>query len=133
MKSNENSSVALSNDSVFKLRCLTFNHRSTQAKTYSSSNAQVILVGNKCEMEEDRVVTYERGKQLADQLGLEFFETSAKDNVNVKQVFERLVDIICDKMSESLDSDPTIVSGQKPGTTKLSDEPPQQQDNSCAC
>ena len=78
-------------------------------------------MGNKCEMEEDRVVTYERGKQLADQLGLEFFETSAKDNVNVKQVFERLVDIICDKISESLDSDPTIV------------KPPQQQDNCCAC
>ena len=84
-------------------------------------------------MEEDRVVSYERGKNLADQLGLEFFETSAKENTNVKQVFERLVDIICDKMSESLDSDPTIVSGQKPGTTKISDKPPKPQDNGCAC
>jgi len=53
-------------------------------------------------MEEDRVVSYERGKQLADQLGLEFFETSAKDNVNVEQVFERMADIICDKMSRDL-------------------------------
>ena len=84
-------------------------------------------------MEEDRVVSYERGKNLADQLGLEFFETSAKDNTNVKQVFERLVDIICDKMSESLDSDPTIVSGQKPGTTNLPDKPPKPQDSGCAC
>lgn len=39
--------------------------------------------------------------------GLQFFETSAKENINVKAVFERLVDIICDKMAESLDSDPT--------------------------
>ena len=85
-------------------------------------------------MEEDRVVSYERGKNLADQLGLEFFETSAKDNTNVKQVFERLVDIICDKMSESLDSDPTIVSGQKPGTTfNLPNKPPKPQDSGCAC
>ena len=84
-------------------------------------------------MEEDRVVSYERGKNLADQLGLEFFETSAKDNTNVKQVFERLVDIICDKMSESLDSDPTIVSGQKPGTTTFPDKPPKPQDSGCAC
>ena len=84
-------------------------------------------------MEEDRVVSYERGKNLADQLGLEFFETSAKENMNVKQVFERLVDIICDKMSESLDSDPTIVSGQKPGTTKISDKSPKPQDSGCAC
>ena len=43
--------------------------------------------------------------------GLEFFETSAKDNINVKAVFERLVDIICDKMSESLDSDPNMIPG----------------------
>ena len=69
---------------------------------YKSTNAQVILVGNKCNMEEDRVVSYERGKQLAGQLGLEFFETSIKDNVNVEQVFERMADIICDKMSRDL-------------------------------
>ena len=35
-------------------------------------------------MESERVISYERGRQLADQLGIEFFETSAKDNVNVK-------------------------------------------------
>lgn len=35
-------------------------------------------------MEEERVISFERGKQLADQLGVEFFETSAKENVNVK-------------------------------------------------
>lgn len=35
-------------------------------------------------MEDERVISFERGKQLADQLGVEFFETSAKENVNVK-------------------------------------------------
>ncbi|XP_023331649.1 ras-related protein Rab-3 isoform X2 [Eurytemora carolleeae] len=80
----------------------------TQIKTYSWDNAQVILVGNKCDMEDERVISYERGKHLADSLGLEFFETSAKENINVRAVFERLVDMICDKMSESLDADPGI-------------------------
>lgn len=41
----------------------------TQIKTYSWENAQVVLVGNKCDMDEERVVSRERGKQLADQLG----------------------------------------------------------------
>jgi Ras-related protein Rab-3C len=45
-------------------------------------------------MQADRVVAYERGKQLADHLGLEFFETSAKENVNVKQVFERYIKLL---------------------------------------
>lgn len=85
----------------------------TQIKTYSWDNAQVVLVGNKCDMEDERVVSTERGKQLSDALGLEFFETSAKENLNVKIVFERLVDIICDKMSESLDSDSNLVSASK--------------------
>lgn len=31
--------------------------------------------------------------------------------VVLQAVFERLVDIICDKMSESLDSDPTLMAG----------------------
>lgn len=44
--------------------------RSTQIKTYSWDNAQVILVGNKCDMEDERIVSMERGKQLADQLGM---------------------------------------------------------------
>lgn len=58
--------------------------RVTQIKTYSWDNAQVILVGNKCDMEDERVISFERGKQLAEQLGVEFFETSAKENINVK-------------------------------------------------
>ncbi|PRD28680.1 UNVERIFIED_CONTAM: Rab3 [Trichonephila clavipes] len=93
----------------------------TQIKTYSWDNAQVVLVGNKCDMEDERVVSTERGRQLADQLGLVFFETSAKENINVKSVFERLVDIICDKMSESLDSDPNLVNASK--GTRLTENP----------
>lgn len=42
---------------------------STQITTYSSDNAQVILVGNKADMAEERVVSYERGQALAKQLG----------------------------------------------------------------
>ncbi|OQR75673.1 ras-related protein Rab-3-like [Tropilaelaps mercedesae] len=97
----------------------------TQIKTYSWDNAQVVLVGNKCDMEDERVVSTERGRQLAEQLGLEFFETSAKENINVKQCFERLVDIICDKMSETLDSDPSLVGGANKGT-RLTDQNVQQ-------
>ena len=30
------------------------------------------------------MVSFERGKQLAESLGVEFFETSAKENINVR-------------------------------------------------
>lgn len=48
---------------------IAFSSRSTQIKTYSWDNAQVLLVGNKCDMEDERVVSSERGRQLADHLG----------------------------------------------------------------
>lgn len=88
-------------------------------------------MGNKCDLEDERVVSTERGKQLADQIGLEFFETSAKENINVKAVFERLVDIICDKMSESLDQDPSLVNSQTKGTRLTENTAPE--GGSCQC
>ncbi|EEB10525.1 RAB 3 and, putative [Pediculus humanus corporis] len=105
----------------------------TQIKTYSWDNAQVILVGNKCDMEDERVISFERGKQLSEQLGIEFFETSAKENINVKAVFERLVDIICDKMSESLDSDPTLMAGGANKGTRLTEAPQGPHNGNCNC
>nr|KAF6309843.1 RAB3A, member RAS oncogene family [Pipistrellus kuhlii] len=100
-------------------------------KTYSWDNAQVLLVGNKCDMEDERVVSSERGRQLADHLGFEFFEASAKDNINVKQTFERLVDVICEKMSESLDTADPAVTGAKQGPQLTDQQAPPHQD--CAC
>ncbi|XP_045695869.1 ras-related protein Rab-3C isoform X2 [Phyllostomus hastatus] len=105
---------------------------STQIKTYSWDNAQVILVGNKCDMEDERVVSTERGRRLGEQLGFEFFETSAKDNVNVKQTFERLVDVICDRMSESLEADPAAAAAARPGGARLQESPPPPQPG-CGC
>uniref|UniRef100_A0A8C5SD83 small monomeric GTPase n=1 Tax=Laticauda laticaudata TaxID=8630 RepID=A0A8C5SD83_LATLA len=103
----------------------------TQIKTYSWDNAQVILVGNKCDLEDNRVIPTEDGKRLADELGLEFFEASAKDNINVKQVFERLVDIICEKMNESLDTNSGMNSTNHKNTALK--EASASQSNSCSC
>lgn len=46
--------------------------RATQIKTYSWDNAQVILVGNKCDLEDDRLVPTEDGQRLAEELGTSF-------------------------------------------------------------
>ena len=58
-------------------------------------------------MENERAVTYEKEKQLAEQTGLEFFETSAKDNVSVSvlRVFERLVEFIMGDANNDNDKD----------------------------
>ncbi|CAH8861563.1 unnamed protein product [Trichobilharzia szidati] len=107
----------------------------TQIKTYSWDNAQVVLVGNKCDLVDDRAVSVDRGRHLAHQLGLEFFEASAKENINVRNVFERLVDIICDKMSDNMDNNPAVAGGATKGN-RLTDKPQQQQQQQqgqCQC
>ena len=50
-------------------------------------NGLQVLVGNKCDMDESkRAVPFSKGKALADELGIPFFETSAKNNINVTEV-----------------------------------------------
>ena len=53
----------------------------------ASKNVYKILVGNKCDMESERKVTVEQGKDFAQQYGMKFFETSAKNSVNVNEAF----------------------------------------------
>ena len=53
----------------------------------ASKNVYKILVGNKCDMENDRKVTVEQGKDFAAQYGMKFFETSAKESTNVSDSF----------------------------------------------
>jgi len=57
-----------------------------------------------------------------DASGLEFYEASAKDNINVTPIFERLVDLICDKMSKSLDANTTVLNN--PQTKRLTAQGP---------
>ncbi|RYQ93327.1 hypothetical protein Ahy_B09g099599 [Arachis hypogaea] len=55
---------------------------------HASDNVNKILVGNKADMDESkRAVPTARGQALADEYGIKFFETSAKTNMNVEEVF----------------------------------------------
>jgi hypothetical protein len=47
----------------------------------------IVLVGNKCDLNEKREITPDQGKQVADENGWPFFETSAQENINVTEAF----------------------------------------------
>ena len=54
----------------------------------------LILLGNKCDMEE-RMVSEEQGKELAEEFGINYFETSALTGQGINEAFEQLTkDII---------------------------------------
>lgn len=54
-------------------------------------NFPIIVIGNKCDLEQDRVVSREEGMALARSFGCKFVETSAKQRINVEQAFYDLV------------------------------------------
>ena len=59
-------------------------------KKNASKNVLKVLIGNKSDLEDKRVISYNQGKEFADTYGLKFIETSAKKNLNVNEAFETL-------------------------------------------
>jgi len=73
---------------------------------HASDNVNKILIGNKADMDESkRAVPTAKGQALADEYGIKFFETSAKTNLNVEQVFFSIARDIKTRLAET-DSKP---------------------------
>ena len=56
----------------------------------------VVLIGNKCDLE-DRQVSFEEGERISKEFGIQFLETSAYKDINIKQSFEALSQMIISK------------------------------------
>ncbi|XP_039002098.1 ras-related protein RABD2a-like [Hibiscus syriacus] len=57
---------------------------------YANDSVNKLLVGNKCDLTENKVASYQTAKEFADEVGIAFMETSAKDSTNVEQAFTRI-------------------------------------------
>ncbi|KAJ3440158.1 small gtp binding protein rab8 [Anaeramoeba flamelloides] len=68
----------------------TFNNIKSWVKeidTYGENVENLLLVGNKNDLESKRQVTTKMGQKLAEELGVAFFETSAKNDTNIEPAF----------------------------------------------
>ncbi|KAJ8925390.1 hypothetical protein NQ315_009222 [Exocentrus adspersus] len=70
----------------------------------ASADVEKMLLGNKCELEEKRQVSKERGEQLAIEYGIKFIETSAKASIRVEEAFFTLARDIKAKMEKKLEA-----------------------------
>eukprot|EP01016_Furgasonia_blochmanni_P007962 TRINITY_DN1319_c0_g1_i1.p4 TRINITY_DN1319_c0_g1~~TRINITY_DN1319_c0_g1_i1.p4 ORF type:complete len:146 (-),score=39.85 TRINITY_DN1319_c0_g1_i1:148-585(-) len=61
-----------------------------------------ILIGNKCDMENDRAVSTAEGEKFARDNDMIFLETSAKTALNVEEAFLRTAEIIYDKIKRGV-------------------------------
>jgi len=67
---------------------------------FACESVNKILLGNKSDLENERKVPTSEGKRYADQLKLEFLETSAKSSVNVEEAFKKMAHCIKNNLEE---------------------------------
>ncbi|KAF2473272.1 NCA2-domain-containing protein [Lindgomyces ingoldianus] len=73
----------------------------SNVEQHATEGVNKILIGNKCDWEEKRAVSTERGQALADELGIPFLEVSAKSNINVDKAFYSLAADIKKRLIDS--------------------------------
>ncbi|KAJ6243223.1 ras and ef-hand domain-containing protein [Anaeramoeba flamelloides] len=59
-----------------------------------------VLLGNKVDLEDERVITKEQGENLTKQYNCQYFEVSAKSGVNVETAFNTLMDSSYEKFKK---------------------------------
>ena len=62
-----------------------------------TTQIEKVLIGNKCDMEQDKMIQPEVGQALAREFNMAFFETSAKSGLNIQETFFHLARAVKDK------------------------------------
>ena len=72
-----------------------------EIKSNSHEFTKMILVGNKCDLEDERQVKKEEGKDYAKKEKIKFYEVSSKEGTNINTAFDTLVKDILSTYSPS--------------------------------
>ncbi|XP_073306232.1 ras-related protein RABD2a isoform X2 [Primulina huaijiensis] len=94
---------------------------------YASENVNKLLVGNKCDLADNRAVPYETAKAFADEIGIPFMETSAKNATNVEEAFMAMSADIKNRMATTPAS-----SNARPPTVQIRGQPVGQKSGCCS-
>lgn len=86
---------------------------------HAAADVEKMVLGNKCDMNDKRQVSCDRGEGLAREYNVKFMETSAKTSINVEEAFISLARDIKKKMDKRLEN-PN--SGANDGKVKVTTE-----------
>ena len=66
-----------------------------------SEHVDMILIGNKCDLDGERIITRARADEFANQNHVDYIETSALMNINVAESVELLLDAVMDRLVQN--------------------------------
>ena len=100
-----------------------------QIQSETSKEIPIVLVGNKCDLEDERKVPIEKGKEKAQNLNCAFFETSALKKINIDKIFEELVNTIYEKTANKNEDDINIEFIKEDKAVNLNEANDENKDN----
>ena len=71
-----------------------------EAEEEVGDDFQKILIGNKSDLEEERTVPLKKLEEFCLEKKINFLETSAKNNINLKEAFNKIVELIFEDKSD---------------------------------
>lgn len=89
---------------------------------HASEGVERLILANKCDLEDKRMVSKERGETIARDQNVRFYETSAKENVSVEEAFMKLTEDILKKHEAGAVNEATkgVILPQNNNNTKKS-------------
>ncbi|XP_066967410.1 ras-related protein Rab-27A isoform X2 [Macrobrachium rosenbergii] len=104
-----------------------------QLKTHAyCDNPDIILCGNKVDLSDQRIISEQRAKEVAEKFGLHYIETSAASGQNVEAAVNYLLDAVMKRMELAVDS--SRLPGRRGRAKTLNQEDDEaEMDSSCSC
>ena len=99
-----------------------------ELKQARGENVFIVLAGNKCDLEDKRVVDKAEAQKLASKYNAPYFETSALKNENIEAVFNSICNFLVEKKPPTTSNEP---SKSLKSSIQFQDEETKQKSNCC--
>ncbi|KAF7987686.1 hypothetical protein HCN44_003549 [Aphidius gifuensis] len=103
-----------------------------QLKTHAyCEDPDIILCGNKCDLEDRRVISEQKARELAERYNMVYLETSAATGQNIARAVDILLDRVMRRMEATVDS--SLLPHQRALRCHDRDTPSPKASSSCYC